>query len=250
MSAQPLAGKVALITGGSKGIGRAVALRLAKDGAVVVINYSSDASAADEVVKNIGSDRCVAIQADAGSLGGIERLVKETVDQFGKIDILIPNAGVAPNLDLEHTTEEMFDRTYNVNVKGPYFLCQKAAPHMGEGSRVILVSTSLCAFSPITPNYLLYVSSKGAIEQMTRVLAKDLGRKGVRVNAISPGPTGTDLFYTGKSEELLARLAGASPLNKIGDPEDIADVFAILASPDSRWVAGQIIRVNGGMTVG
>lgn len=124
MSAQPLAGKVALITGGSKGIGRAVALRLAKDGAIVVINYSSDASAAEEVVKDIGSERCVAIKADAGSVNGVERLVKETVDQFGKIDILIPNAGVAPNLDLEHTTEEMFDRTYNVNVKGPYFLCQ------------------------------------------------------------------------------------------------------------------------------
>ena len=124
MSAQSLAGKIALITGGSKGIGRAVALRLAKDGATVVINYSSDASAAEEVVKNIGNERCVAIQADAGSVGGAEKLVKETVDQFGKIDILIPNAGVAPNLDLEHTTEEMFDRTYSVNVKGPYFLCQ------------------------------------------------------------------------------------------------------------------------------
>ena len=121
---------------------------------------------------------------------------------------------------------------------------------MAEGSRVILVSTSLCVFSPITANYLLYVSSKGAIEQMTRVLAKDLGRKGIRVNAVSPGPTGTDLFYTGKSEEVLTRLAGASPLNKIGDPDDIADAFAVLTSHDSRWVAGQIIRVNGGMTVG
>ena len=124
MSAQPLSGKIALITGGSKGIGRAVALRLAKDGAMVVINYSTDASAAEEVVKNIGSDRCIAIQADAGSVSGTERLVKETVDQFGKIDILIANAAVAPNSDLERTTEEMFDRTYNVNVKGPYFLCQ------------------------------------------------------------------------------------------------------------------------------
>ena len=121
---------------------------------------------------------------------------------------------------------------------------------MAEGSRIILVSTSLCVFSPITPNYLLYTSSKGAIEQMTRILAKDLGRKGIRVNAISPGPTGTDLFYNGKSEELLARIAGTNPLNKIGDPDEIADAFAILTSHDSRWVAGQIIRVNGGMTVG
>lgn len=124
MSSKSLAGKVALITGGSKGIGKATALRLAKDGANVVINYASDANAAEEVVKEIGNDRCLAIKADAGSIAGVETLVKETMDRFGKIDILIPNAGILPMMDLEHTTENMFDRAITVNVKGPYFLCQ------------------------------------------------------------------------------------------------------------------------------
>ena len=124
MSSKPLAGRVALITGGSKGIGKATALRLAKDGANVVINYANDANAADEVVKEIGNDRCLAIKADAGSIAGVETLVIETLDRFGKIDVLIPNAGVLPVMDLEHTTENMFDRAIAVNVKGPYFLCQ------------------------------------------------------------------------------------------------------------------------------
>lgn len=121
---------------------------------------------------------------------------------------------------------------------------------MSEGSHIILVSTSLCAFSPVTPGYLLYNTTKGAIEQMMRVMAKDLGRKGIRVNAIAPGPTGTDLFYEGKSEQLLKQLASISPMNKLGEPDEIADTMAFLSSSDSRWVTGQIIRVNGGQTVG
>lgn len=180
----------------------------------------------------------------------IERLVKETVDKWGKIDILVPNAGVAPNLDLESTTEDAFDNTYRINVKGPYFLVQKAAPHMPSGSSVILISSSLCAVSAITPNYLLYVSTKGAIEQMTRVLAKDLGRKGISVNAVAPGPTGTELFYKGKSEELVKLIGSWNPSGRIGEPEEIAGAIGFLAGSKSSWVNGQIMRVNGGMTVG
>ena len=180
----------------------------------------------------------------------IERLVKETVDKWGKIDILVPNAGVAPNLDLGSTTEEAFDNAYRINVKGPYFLVQKAAPHMPSGSSVILLSTSLCAVSGITPNYLLYVSTKGAIEQMTRVLAKDLGRKGISVNAVAPGPTGTELFYKGKSEDLVKMIASWNPAGRIGEPQEIAKAIGFLAGDKSSWVNGQIMRVNGGMTVG
>ncbi|KAL9062216.1 MAG: hypothetical protein Q9157_009118 [Trypethelium eluteriae] len=241
-----LAGKTALITGGSKGIGKTTALKLAKEGANVVINYSSDAGPANEVVKVIGEDRALAIKADAGDVNDIEKMVQTTIERFQKIDILIPNAGVLYNKDLENTTERDFDVSMRLNVKGPYFLAQKAAPHMGENSHIIFISTSLCALSQVTPNYLIYLTTKGAIEQMVHVLNKDLGRKHIYVNAIAPGPTGTDLFYEGKSEQTLKAIAGYSPHNRIGTPEDIAENIAWLSG--SRWIAGQIVRVNGGMT--
>ncbi|KAI9656261.1 MAG: hypothetical protein M1821_004924 [Bathelium mastoideum] len=240
-----LAGKTALVTGGSKGIGKATALKLAEDGANVVINYSSDAGSANEVVKAIGEDRSLAIKADAGDIEGIENLIKATVDRFGKIDILIPNAGILLNKDLENTTEHDFDVSIKLNVKGPYFLAQKAVPHMGEGSHIIFLSTSLCVSTTVTPNYLVYLTTKGAIEQMVRVLSKDLGRKQIYVNAVAPGPTATELFFQGKSEQLLKTIAGFSPLNRIGTPEEIAENIAWLSG--SKWVAGQVVRVNGGM---
>ncbi|KAL9636079.1 MAG: hypothetical protein Q9204_002393 [Flavoplaca sp. TL-2023a] len=245
MSSAPLAGKVALITGASKGIGKATALRLSKDGANVVIGYSSDAKSAEELVRTIGHDRALAVKADVSVVTEMEKLVKQTVDKFGKIDILIPNAGVAPMKDLEQTTEEEFDFTMALNVKGPYFLCQKSARHMAPGSHIVLLSTSLCINSGITPNYLLYVTSKGAVEQMTRVMAKDVARKGINVNAIAPGPTGTELFYKGKSQQLVEMIAGFSPFKKIGEPEEIADAIALLCGSDSRWISGQILPVNG-----
>ncbi|KAJ8101698.1 hypothetical protein POJ06DRAFT_69488 [Lipomyces tetrasporus] len=247
MSSSSLAGKVAVITGGSKGIGRATALRLAEEGANVVINYSSDASAAEEVVKIIGADRSLAVKADAGNVAELERLVTETVSRFGKIDILVPNAGVMLMKDLETTTEHDFEASMALNVKGPYFLAQKAAPHMAPGSHIIFFSTTLCAASTVTPNYLLYVTTKGAVEQMTRVMSKDLARKGISVNAVAPGPTGTDLFFRGKSEQVLKMIAGFNPQNRIGTPEEIADVVAFLGGDGSRWVTGQTVRVNGGM---
>jgi 3-oxoacyl-[acyl-carrier protein] reductase len=180
----PLAGKTALITGASKGIGASTALLLSSLGAKVVINYSSNRAPADALVAKIGPANAIAIQANAGSIPDIERLIQETIaweGSNGKIDILIPNAATSIMNTLEQTTEENFDLTYNLNVKGPYFLVQKALPYMPSGSSVVLLSTSLCASSTITPNYLLYTSSKGAVEQMTRILAKDLGTRGINV---------------------------------------------------------------------
>lgn len=268
-------GKVALVTGGSKGIGRAVCLALAEVGASVVVNYSSDASAAEEVVKCIasGPGKAVAIKADVSSVAGVEDLVSRTVSQFGKIDVLIANAGVLPMKDLKNTTEADWDSTFALNVKGPYFLAQvrkslyssdfvfrhngnladmlasqKAAPHMPKGSHIVFTSTTLCAASTVTPPYLLYNSTKGAIEQMTKVLAKDLGRPdagGILVNCVAPGPTGTDLFYKGKSEQLVNTIANFNPQARIGTPEEIAEAVLFLAG--SSWTNGQILRVNGGM---
>lgn len=211
----------------------------------MVVNYNSDSKAADEVVSQIGADRALAVKADASSVSGVESLVKRTVAKFGKIDILIPNAGILPMKDLEGTTEADFDRCMSINVKGPYFLCQKALPYMAEGSRIVLVSTTLCAASTVTPNYLLYLTSKGAIEQMTRVLAKQLGPKKIAVNAIAPGPTATELFLEGKPENVIKTIAGFSPQNRLGQPEEMAEAIRYLAS--TSWMSGQVVRVNGGM---
>ncbi|KAF2727490.1 NAD(P)-binding protein [Polyplosphaeria fusca] len=246
----PLAGKTALVTGASKGIGAATVLELSSLGANVVINYSSAAAPADALVEKIGSDRAIAVKANAGSIPDIERLVQQTVDRFGGIDILVANAGILPMKDLEHTTEEDFDATIALNVKGPYFLVQKALPHIRPSAHIILLSTSLCTASTVTPPYLLYNTSKGAIEQMTRVLAKDLGRRGIVVNAVAPGPTGTDLFFKGKSEDVLKMIAGGNPAGRIGTPGEVAGVVGWLAGSGSGWVNGQVLRVNGGMTVG
>ncbi|MCJ1350907.1 MAG: hypothetical protein MMC33_000888 [Icmadophila ericetorum] len=245
----PFQGKVALITGGSKGIGKATALALSKEGASVVINYASDAATAEALVQELGgSEKCLAIKGDAGSVVDIENMVRQTVEKFGKIDVLIANAGILHMSDLASTTEEDFDTAYRINVKGPYFLCQKAAPHMSSGSHIVLISTNQCSASSVTAPYLLYCSTKGAIEQMTRVMSKDLARKGIMVNCIAPGPTGTDLFYKGKSEAVLKMIGGLSPMNRIGEPEEIADAIIFLSGEKSRWITGQTVRVNGGIS--
>jgi 3-oxoacyl-[acyl-carrier protein] reductase len=165
-----LAGKVALVTGGSKGIGKATCLALSRLGAFIAINYASDPGAADALVQDIGAETAIGVRADASSIKGAEEMVKTTVDKFGKIDILVANAGILPLKDLENTSEQDFDRAFGLNVKGPYFLAQKAAPHMGPGSHIVFVSTTQNHASTVTPNYLLYCSTKGAIEQMTKVV--------------------------------------------------------------------------------
>lgn len=261
-----LAGKIALVTGASKGIGKSIVEKLHAQGASVVINYSREAAPADELVKKFGADRSLAVKADVGSVSESQRLVSETVARFGKIDILVLNAGVLPNKDLAGTTEDDFDRTFSINVKGPYFITQvsspsrkhtyvlntnsspqAAAPHIPDGGRIIFFSSTLTTASTVTPNYLLYNATKGAIEQIARVLAKDLGKRGICVNTVSPGPTGTDLFYNGKPESVVKMIAGFNPMNRIGTPEEIASVVGFLAGSESSWVNGQNIRVNGGM---
>lgn len=243
-----LHGKVAIITGASKGIGKASAISLARLGATVIVNFSSDEHAAQETldeVRKAGKGEARLVRADVSTVNGVQSLVKQTVDAYAKIDIVVANAGVLPMKDLEHTTEADFDRTFALNVKGPYFLAQAAAPHMARGSHIIFLSTTLTVASTVMPGYLLYNSTKGAVEQMTRVISKDLGRKGVLVNAVAPGPTGTELFYKGKSEEMLKMIANFNPQGRIGTPEEVAESVVFLAQ--STWVSGQVLRVNGGM---
>ncbi|KAL4864089.1 hypothetical protein BDV12DRAFT_176689 [Aspergillus spectabilis] len=246
-----LEGKVALVTGASRGIGRATALALANEGANVVVNYISSSTAAEEVVSQIGSDRAIAVQADVSKRGDIARLVKETVERFGKIDILVLNAGLLwQKGDLMSISEEDFDKLFAANVRSPLFTVQEAVPHIPDGGRILLFSSSLTALSGILPNYLLYTASKGAVEQMTRVLAKDLGRRGVTVNTIAPGPIGTDAYYEGKTEQMVQMQSKLAPAGRLGKPEEVANVVTFLASDESQWVNGQTIRINGGLTVG
>ena len=259
-----LSGKVALITGGTKGIGAAIATKLVAQGASVVVNYGSDSAAAEKLVKELGgSKKALAIQGDASKLPDIEKVVKGTVDAFGKIDILILNAGIMPMHDLEHMTEADYQRVMDINVKGPIFLTQvriarslskseltikqKAMPHIPAGGKVLFVSTSLTQATNFTPGYLPYLLSKGAIEQAVRVLAKDLASKQITINAFAPGPTATELFLKGKPEAMINHIASLNPFGRLGDPDEVADFVALLANDGAKWLSGQTIRINGAL---
>ncbi|KAK2780883.1 hypothetical protein FQN53_000906 [Emmonsiellopsis sp. PD_33] len=250
-----LASKTAIVTGASRGIGRAIALHLASLGANIVVNYQSSSAAADEVVKSIEASgtgvSALAVKADVSYVSQGKELVEKTVERFGKVDILVLNAGllVAGN-SLEKTEEADYDRAFGTNVKGVMFLVKSALPHVPSGGRILFFSTSLTAASTITPNYFLYAATKGAVEQMSRVLAKEVAPRGITVNTISPGPIGTESFYDGKSEAVVDMIAKWNPAGRIGRPEEVARVVGWISGEESSWVNGQNIRINGGMTVG
>jgi 3-oxoacyl-[acyl-carrier protein] reductase len=242
-----LDGKVALVTWASRGIGRAIALRLGHDGAAVVVNYSGNHEAARETVSAIDavSGRAVAVQGDVAKVVDIQRLVDASFEHFGRLDILVNNAGVMFNKPVADVTEEEFDRIFAVNVKGPFFTCQQAAKRMADGGRIINFSSSTTAM--MLPTYGAYVATKGAVEQMSHVLAKELGSRGITVNVVSQGPIDTELFGQGKSEQDKQRFAQMAALGRLGQPKDIADVVALLVSDDASWITGQNIRANGGI---
>ena len=246
METKNLAGKVALVTGASKGIGAAIAQRLAQEGAAVVVNYSANADQAQAVVDGIGkvAGRAFAVRADVSRIGEIEQLFAASLSHFGKLDILVNNAGVQLVKPLAEITEREFDYIFAVNVKGTFFACQQAAKRLADGGRIINISSSTTAM--MLANYSAYVATKGAVEQMTRSLAKELGPRGITVNSISPGPTDTELFSIGKTDEDKQRFGQLAAFGRLGQPPDIADAVALLASDDAHWITGQNIRANGG----
>ncbi|KAJ6622517.1 hypothetical protein B0H10DRAFT_888166 [Mycena sp. CBHHK59/15] len=248
-----LPGKVAVITGSSRSIGAAIAKCMGEQGAKVVVNYVNDSKAADEVVgviKATLSGTAIAVKADASTIAGGKQLLDEAVKAFGGVDILVLNAGIMGSKVLADVDEEFYDAHFNTNVKGPLFLAKAAAELLpAPGGRVIFFSSSLTSASVVTPNALVYTASKGAIEQISRVLAKDLGARGITVNTVSPGPVDTPLFRDGKPQQVIDFIANLNPNRRLGETDEIAPLVAFLASPAARWINGQNIRVNGGYVV-
>ena len=240
---------VAIVTGASRGIGAAIAQRLAKEGHAVVVNYAGNAGEAARVVAAItaAGGQATAIQADVADASAVRRLFDETARLYGRVDVLVNNAGIMPPElpPLADTDDKTFDALFSVNVRGSFNTMREAAARLRTGGRIVNFSSSVIGLA--LPGYAVYAATKAAIETMTSILAKELRGKGITVNAVAPGPTATALFLSGKSAEVIVRLAKAAPLERLGTPEDIANVVAFLAGPDGAWVNGQILRANGGI---
>lgn len=240
-----LSGKVAIVTGASNGIGRAIAERFSEDGAIVVVNYAKSADKAQQVVTGIQAKggKAVAVQADMSIVAEARRLVVETVSQFGRLDILINNAGkFTPKLLIE-TTEEEFDQLMALHAKGPYFAMQEAAKVLKDGGRIVNISTDGTHLS--FPGATAYLGSKGALEQYTKGLAQELASRGITVNTVSPGFTDTGMM----TEQFRQIGTQMSPLKRLGTPKDIADVVAFIVSEEARWLTGQNIHAGGGIVM-
>ncbi|MFJ9818584.1 SDR family oxidoreductase [Streptomyces sp. NPDC101151] len=243
----PTAPRVALVTGGSRGIGRETVTRLAADGFAVVVGYAGNRDLAEAAVKEVtaAGGRAVAVRADVADEAQVTELFKTSAREFGGVDVVVHAAGrmyLAPIAELDLAELDAMHRT---NIRGTFVVAQQAARTLRRGGSFIAFSTSVVGLS--FPSYGAYTASKGAVEALTMVLARELRGRDVTANAVAPGPTATDLFLDGKDEETVARLAAQPPLERLGTPADIAAVVAFLASPAGHWVNGQVVRANGGI---
>ncbi|MZE78474.1 SDR family oxidoreductase [Streptomyces xinghaiensis] len=243
----PAAVRAAVVTGGSRGIGRAVAHRLARDGLAVVVNYARDAGAAEETVTAItaAGGRAIGVRADVADEHAVAALFDRAEQEFGGVDVVVNCAGrlaLSPVADLDLA---VLDAVHRTNIRGTFVVAQQAARRLRAGGSFVGFSTSVVGTR--FPAYGAYAASKGAVEALTLILARELRGRDVTVNAVAPGPTATDLFLDGKTPEQIDQLAKAPPLERLGTPEDIAEVVAFLTGPAGRWVNGQVLRANGGM---
>ncbi|NTX07438.1 SDR family oxidoreductase [Myxococcus sp. CA040A] len=239
--------KVALVTGASRGIGAAVARRLAQDGFTVIVNYAESAAPAEALVREIeqAGGKALAAQADVSKSADVRRLFDAAQTAFGGVDVLVNNAGIMSLSTLADTDDAVFERQIAVNLQGTFNTLREAARRLRDGGRIINFSSSVVGL--LQPTYGVYAGTKAAVEAMTSVLAKELRGRNITVNAVAPGPTATDLFLKGKPQDLVDRLAKLAPLERLGQPTDIAATVAFLAGPDAGWVNGQVLRANGGI---
>jgi len=237
----------AIVTGASKGIGAAIAARLARDGHPVTVNYGKDGEAAASLVETIRSagGRAIAVQADVAEPGASKTLFDITEEAFGPVGILVNNAGLMRNAPLAKASDDDFERHCAVNIGGVFRGMREGAERLQDSGRIVSLSSSVVGLNQ--PTYGLYTATKSAVEAMTHILAKELGPRGIRVNAIAPGPVETELFLSGKPDELIESIKRMNPLGRLGRPEDIAATVAFLTGSDGAWVNGQVLRANGGM---
>ncbi|MDY7090425.1 MAG: SDR family oxidoreductase [Actinomycetota bacterium] len=239
--------RVAVVTGASRGIGRAIATTLAADGQAVVVGYAGNEAAAKEVVEEIttAGGKAIAAQADVAAEDEVSAMFDLAVEAFGGVDVVVNSAGKLALSPIAELDLDVLDELYRTNIRGSFVIARESARRIRAGGAIVMLSTSVVGLQ--FPNYGAYVASKGAVEAMTLILARELRGRDVTVNAVAPGPTATELFFEGKDEATIERLAKQPPLERLGAPADIADVVAFLAGPGGRWVNGQVLRANGGI---
>lgn len=239
--------KVAIITGASRGIGAAIAERLAQDGFAVVINYASSATEADALVAKLQAAQhaAIAVKADVSKAADVRHLFDETEQKLGRVDVLINNAGILKTAPVAESSDEMFDQTFSINVRGTFNTLREAATRLNDGGRVVNFSSTTVAMN--LPNYAVYSGSKAAVEVLTPIFAKEMRGRNITVNAVAPGPVATELFFNGKTEAQIQQFANMPPLQRLGQPDDISAAVAFLVGPDGGWINGQVLRANGGL---
>lgn len=238
--------KTAIVTGASGGIGRAIAKKLAGEGFAIAVNYVGNPGKAQEVVAEIkgAGGQAFAVPGDVSKPAEVESMFKQTLDAFGRIDVVVHSAGIMPLFPISSSDVEAFDKVIATNLRGAFLVLRQAAQQLGAGGRIIALSTSVIARS--LPNYGAYIASKAGVEGLVHVLANELRGKNITVNAVAPGPVPTDLFLQGKSEAQIKEFAKLAPLERLGQPEDIANAVAFLAGPEGGWINSQVLRANGG----